>query len=621
MERATEQQTQVDSGVYKLHEAREFSGQPNQFWPLCLEAMASVASASMALLLARDESAEGTWKRMALWPSDFKGHGRARAVEGILDDLAQRSVDEGSARQDVAFSLDNGTEAVVIAVPLDVGPAPSKCVAAFLLPQSHWESADEAIARLQLVADTPALYQNRRMASMAQVDIERLSTILDLLALLNENKHFMDAAMSLCNELAARHQCERVSVGWVEKETIRLKAISHTEKFDRKMDAIQSLEAAMEESLDQDEEILWPPRQGSTLIMRDHEAYASSQSAAHLCSVPVRVEGKVHAVITCERAAQPFLDEELKVLHLSCDMAGRRLEVLKRQDRWFGARFLTWTGEMLGKVIGVEHTWWKLLGLVITVALAILLFGKATYRLEAPFSVRTDDLVYLPAPIDGYIEEVSIKVGDDVNEGDTLLAFDIRDLRLEESAAIATMTRYLQEAEKARAAKKPSDMQIARSMADQARAELDLIRLRLEQSEIVAPMTGVIIEGDLKELVGASVSKGDVLFKIARLESMYVELDANEKDVHEITGQPTGEIAFASQPELKFPIWVERLDPVAQVKDSGNTFSVRASFAGEIERWWRPGMSGVAKVNVEKRNLLWIFTHRTVDAIRLWLWW
>ena len=35
----------------------------------------------------------------------------------------------------------------------------------------------------------------------------------------------------------------------------------------------------------------------------------------------------------------------------------------------------------------------------------------------------------------------------------------------------------------------------------------------------------------------------------------------------------------------------------------------------------RPGMSGLCKLNVEKRTLLWILTHRTVDFLRLWLWW
>jgi hypothetical protein len=32
-------------------------------------------------------------------------------------------------------------------------------------------------------------------------------------------------------------------------------------------------------------------------------------------------------------------------------------------------------------------------------------------------------------------------------------------------------------------------------------------------------------------------------------------------------------------------------------------------------------MSGVARVGVGKRSLLWIITHRTLDFLRLRLWW
>ena len=33
------------------------------------------------------------------------------------------------------------------------------------------------------------------------------------------------------------------------------------------------------------------------------------------------------------------------------------------------------------------------------------------------------------------------------------------------------------------------------------------------------------------------------------------------------------------------------------------------------------GMSGVAKLEVEKRNLLWVVTHRTMDFLRMYFWW
>jgi len=83
----------------------------------------------------------------------------------------------------------------------------------------------------------------------------------------------------------------------------------------------------------------------------------------------------------------------------------------------------------------------------------------------------------------------------------------------------------------------------------------------------------------------------------------------------------TGEIAFVSRPKLKFPVKLERIDPVAVTEEEGNIFLVRATFSEEISGWWRPGMSGMAKINVGKRNLLWIFTHRTIDFLRIFFWW
>ena len=164
-------------------------------------------------------------------------------------------------------------------------------------------------------------------------------------------------------------------------------------------------------------------------------------------------------------------------------------------------------------------------------------------------------------------------------------------------------------------------MQIARAMADQAQAGLDLIRLRLAQSVIQAPMEGIIIEGEFKDLLGSPVKKGDMLFRIASPKSLYVEINVEERDIHELKDTAIGEIAFTSRPDLEFPIRLDRIDPIAVVKPEGNTFNTKARVSGPPENWWRPGMTGVAKVNSEKRTLLWIFTHETVDYLRLLLWW
>lgn len=620
-QRPTETPESFGLAIHKLQQARDFSGPPNLFWPACLESLASVAGASLGLLLVKTKEEGEVWKKMSLWSSDTAARAKVRTLEREIDELTRSFSSSDFALHELNSVQGNSSEGALAAVRLDVRPSPDDCFAVFLLPDSSPEIRDESLARLRLVANTPTLYQSRRVSQLAKADIERLSTILDLVAQVNEEQRYMAAAMTVCNELAARHQCERVSLGWLEKEYIRLQAISHTEKFERKMDAVQNLEAAMEECLDQDEEVLFPPPEGDNLVTRDHQTHATSQGARFLCSIPLRLQGKPAAVLTLERNSEKFSDEELQVLHLCLDMAGRRLADLKKADRWFGARLAETAREKAAKLVGVEHTGWKLLAILLTIALAVLVFGKITYRVEAPFTLHAAKLVHVPALANGFIEQVHIRLGDKVDEGALLLDFDKKDLRLEEASSMAELGRYLRETEKARAAGNLSEMQIAQALSAQAKAQLDLIRLQLDQTVVKAPFTGIIVEGDLEELVGAPVKKGDLLFKIAQLDSLYVESTVHERDVDEIRDAATGEIAFASRPDLEFPVQIERLDPVAQAKDEGNFFSVRSKLTGEIQDWWRPGMTGKSKINVEKRTFLWIFTHRTMDFLRLWLWW
>jgi multidrug resistance efflux pump len=225
---------------------------------------------------------------------------------------------------------------------------------------------------------------------------------------------------------------------------------------------------------------------------------------------------------------------------------------------------------------------------------------------------------------------VPVRPGDPVQAGATLLTLDTADLELEEAAAVADLNRYLREGEKARAEAENvhitrqqalAEMKISLALADQAKARLDLARHRLSQAQLKSPFNGVLVEGDLRQRTGAPIKQGEALFKVARIDTQYVEAEVNERDVHEILNRINGEVAFVAQPKLKFPIQVVRIEPAAVAKEGQNVFTVRAAFAGPIQTWWRPGMSGVCKLDVEKRTLLWILTHRTVDFLRLWLWW
>ena len=154
-------------------------------------------------------------------------------------------------------------------------------------------------------------------ARQARNDVEKFAAVLDLLAPINEATRFLSASLAFCNGVATRFRCDRASLGWLEGGYIRLRAMSRTEQFDRQMAAAQSLEKAMEECVDQDEEILWPAARRRELRSRAITRHSrSEQKSGNVCSVPLRLDGKVVAVLTCERQEAPFNTVELQQIRL-----------------------------------------------------------------------------------------------------------------------------------------------------------------------------------------------------------------------------------------------------------------------------------------------------------------
>lgn len=611
MDRATRQEH--DEPLARLETLTRFGGSPAEFWGLFFEGCVAMVGARYGLLAVKNP--EEGWNRLGVWPVSKKGvAGRSDEAERIAE-AASAAVELGS----VLLTFENGSRESLVAVSLDVGDG-EVCAGVFSMGDASHSDLSSALATLRLAASIPMLYLARREAEKAQNDVVVFGDTLDLMVLVNTETRFVATAMTFVNEAASRYGCSRVSLGWLDGPYVRVQAVSHMEKFEAKTEAVQLLETAMEEAFDQDEEVVWPQAEHSSAVVRAHGEYGSSCGAGQMVSLPLRLDEKPVGVVTCERDEASFSEKEIYGLRLLCDQAARRLSDLKETDRWVGARFASWSREKLSGLLGVEHTFGKLMGIIGALLLAFLLFGKLEYRVEAPFVIKSDDVAYLPAPFDGYIREVHSQPGDAVGKGGTLLYLDTRELFLEESAAIADQMRYAREAEKARAKHSLADMKIAQALKSQADARLALIRYHLGNAQIQAPFSGIVVEGDLKEMLGAPVRKGDVLFKVARIERMYAELDLDERDVHEINAGDTGEIAFVSMPESKYPITVSLIDPVAVSKEEGNIFPVRCTLEN-AEPWWRPGMSGVSKVNAGKRNVLWILAHRTVDFFRLLLWW
>ncbi|HVV02511.1 MAG TPA: efflux RND transporter periplasmic adaptor subunit [Verrucomicrobiae bacterium] len=615
---------------------RQFPGLPAEFWPRFLSSAGRLAAADITVLLLRQPGEPRKWVKLGEWSAAAKATRFRAQFSSQLEPIGERALAESAFCQ----PGDAASGSFSLAVRLNsANPADEIVLAAQVLDFTD-ASARESLLRLQLVADTPRLYQLNLSAVQAARDVEKFAGVLDLLVPVNEADEFISACLAFRNGIATRFACDRASLGWVEGGYIRLRAMSRTEQFDRRMGAAQALEIAMEECLDQDEEIIFPletsqaqPQEAAASgekssrrqhlaapVSVNHEKFSAEQKVSNLCSVPIRLEGEPVAVLTCERNAAPFTETDLRQLRLCCDQAARRLGDLKSRDGWFGARWAADARKRLASLFGPEHTWSKIAALGTVLLLIALFIIHVNYRVEGNFMLRSDEASYLTAPFDGYIESVFVRPGDAVDKGGKLLALNRSEFLLEESAAAAELARYQREAQKAEADHKLAEKRIADAMARQAQARLDLARYHLDNAVIKSPFKGVVVEGDLRERIAAPLKQGDALFKVARLDTLYAEGEIKERDVKEILGRSKGQIAFVSQPKLKFPVSVVSIEPAAMTRKEGNVFIVRLKIDGSAQPWWRPGMTGLCKINAEKRSLFWILTHRTVDFLRMKLW-
>ncbi|MCX6874884.1 MAG: efflux RND transporter periplasmic adaptor subunit [Verrucomicrobia bacterium] len=478
----------------------------------------------------------------------------------------------------------------------------------------------EAARTLGLLAEIPGLRRLAEPGRRLGGRIENMALVLDLVVLVNSVDGFREALLKVVNEVAARCGCQRVALGWLYGGFCRVRAVSHADQVDRKSGLIALLEAAMDECADQDVEIVLPAGEDDDAARRDHDALQAETKSQGIASLPLRADGKGVGVLTLEREGI-WTREELAALRLTADLLGPVLAGMERRSRWLGAR--AWHGlrENAAKLLGHQHTGWKLLGLGVVVAVVVLFSCGMTYRVEATFIVETDGVAMVTAPFDGFLDEVAVRVGDDVAKGAALFSLDTKELSLQEAQMAAEWRHQTATALKAEGDGKLPDLRIAEASAAQSLAKLELVRFRLSQALVKAPCHGVVIEGDLREKLGAPVRQGEVMVKLVQLDELFLEIQIDERDIDELTADASGEIAFTADPSQRLACRIERIEPATQTRQAGNVFVARALAVDGVQAWWRPGMGGVAKINVGRRSFWWLLTHRTTDFLRMKLWW
>ncbi len=397
-------------------------------------------------------------------------------------------------------------------------------------------------------------------------------------------------------------------------------AISHTDRVERHAQATQQLAAVMDECLDQDVEIPWPTAVDMPVISRMAADHAKHQRVPAVVSFPLRRAGKPVGVLSLD-LPEPLDARTAEMTRLACELATPLLIKSHEADRWFGARWLAELKRLAGLVVGPRYALPKVVAILGLVAILLLLTVKGPDRVDAPFQLMASERRVLSAPFEGVLGAVNVEVGDPVTPDGTVLAdFRTVDLRLKLASIRAEQAQHAKEADLARRENKTADAQIAEAQAAHLDAEAKGLEYQASQAAIRSPIRGVVVEGIEKNRSGNAVQRGEKLFEVAQVESLYAELRVKEGRISEVQAGQPGELATTGRPGIRVPFTVERIEPMAEVAEGENVYRVRVKL-GERPPWLLPGMAGVAKVEVGRSLYAWMWTRSAVNWVRMKMWW
>ena len=429
----------------------------------------------------------------------------------------------------------------------------------------------------------------------------------------------VDAARAIANSLAKRFDCESVAVGRYRRHRSRLIAVSQSALIERRNSLARAIESAQNEAIDQGAPLAAPADENSaTLAIAAHEKLSRTLNKAHVLTVPLFARDRAVGAVTLRREAA-FSVADVDLIDGLGAAVGALLDDKWRSDRSLLA--LAWGrgAGLLGEVIGPRRLGLKLVALIIVAAAAYLALATDVYRVRAHAQIQGETRRMASAPFDGFIRAQFARAGDVVAANAPLAELETSDIELDRLRQIAKKRQYQLDLDKALAKPDLAEINIARAQIDEADAEINLSEQMIARATLRAPFAAVVVSGDLSQSVGRPVSRGDVLFELAPLDRYRMNAVAPESDIGFVKPGQHGELLLSALPGKTFAFDIASIASVAQAGEGVNGFEVIAPITGTGESL-RPGMEGVAKIDVGRRNVAWIWLHPIVDWARIKLW-
>lgn len=308
----------------------------------------------------------------------------------------------------------------------------------------------------------------------------------------------------------------------------------------------------------------------------------------------------------------PWSEQEQRVLERFAEAATVVLSGHKARTGW-AAKFRGW---LFSKV------WRKVIAVAVVVALFTI---PVHYSALAPAEVIAKEPITVTAPMDGVVETVMVRPNQQVERGDPLYALDERPLR--NRLAIEKEGVEIAEAELLNASQKVfngalgEDLEPLRSKIEQSKARVAWVEQQLEQTQVTAPVSGVVINAETQSWRGRPVRTGEKIITLADERRIEVEMWLPVEELQPLLESKPLDLFLYSRGNERVEAHFKRIGYQAELSPQGVlSYRITAELNEQTESPpFRIGERGTARLYGPETQLFFYLFRKPILWLRQWL--
>jgi multidrug resistance efflux pump len=432
-------------------------------------------------------------------------------------------------------------------------------------------------------------------------------------------------AFAITNNLRNKLGCEQVSLGMVRRRQLRIISISGLDHVSRSHEGVRHIQAAMEECLDTDDVVVSQDAEmdsESTALYPGylHKQWQAAAGGDAVASIPLHADERVVAVISVRRSrSEPFTESLVKEITTRVEPFAPALCMVHKSSRPLlthvrddGFRFMESLTDRK------KHTT-KITVTAFLIFVAWFCFGTVQNDVSVTCRLVPDQSRHLASPFEGLLQAVNVVEGDRVVAGQILATLNARELLRERAELLAEQNVLDLQKNLALAENLPTDFQLVAANQKLVIAKLRTLDARIAIASVTAPFDGLVVAGNWQQRVGSVVAKGETLFEIAPTDVLSLEIRIPETEVDDVHDGMGGRFALAARPERAFRFTIDCIDSTPEIINGESVYLAHAS-ASITGHWTKPGMEGVAKIDVGKVAVWKTVFGSLIDYLHLKLW-